>query len=242
MSTVVLGKELYTTLPDLVAPERTAVVVVDMQNDFCHADGLGARKGRDHRAAEAVVPRLARLLDAARAAGVLVVYCVNTQRVDGYYLAPAELGRRMKKSGGDPLLWTIDGTWGHEVVTPLKPRAEDIVVKKHRPSGFYQTDLEMVLRLRRIESLVITGVGTRGCVESTARDAQSRDFYILIPEDTTASQRAEWYEAAMLLMRTLYHWVGPAGDIEEIWARTSRAPRPAASSGSPVAVDVKPAH
>ncbi len=231
MSGPVFGKEVYTTLPELVAPRRTAVIVVDMQNDFCHPEGLGAHKGRDYRAAEAIVPRLARFLDAARAAGVLVVYCVNTQRADGLYLAPAELGRRMKKSGGDPLLWTIDGTWGHEVLASLAPRAGDVVVKKHRPSGFYQTDLDMILRLRRIESVVITGVGTRGCVESTARDAQSRDFYIMIPEDTTASQRPEWYQAAMLLMRTLYHWVGPAAEVEEIWTATATAGQAEARAG-----------
>lgn len=217
MSQVVFGKEVYTTLEEWVQPDRTAVLVIDMQNDFCHRDGVGAKKGRDWRSAEAIIPRLGAFLDKARAVGVRIVYCLNDQRADALYLAPAEIGRRMKKSGGDPLLWTIEGTWGHDVVAPLAPRPGDVIVRKHRPSAFYQTDLGMVLRTQRIVSLVITGVGTRGCVESTARDAQSRDFYIVIPEDTTASQRSEWYEAAMLLAASLYHWIGPSTEIEAIW-------------------------
>jgi len=223
MPQAVLGKTIYSNLEEWAAPDRTAILVVDMQNDFCNADGAGAKKGRDWRSADAIIPRLARFLEAGRAAGTPIIYCVNTQRADALYLSPAEIGRRMKKSGGDPLLWTIEGTWGHQVVDALTPRRNDIIVRKHRPSAFWQTDLEMVLRIRKIETVIITGVGTRGCVESTARDAQSRDFYVLIPNDTTASQRPEWYEAAILLMHSLYHYVGPAEAIERVWAAADRS-------------------
>ncbi|MBI4184719.1 MAG: cysteine hydrolase [Proteobacteria bacterium] len=231
MSKIVYGKEVYTTLEELVAPGRTAVLVVDMQNDFCHPEGSGAARGRSHQGAWRIVPRLASLLESARACAVPVVYCLNTQRPNALYLSPAELGRRMKKSGGDPLLWTIEGSWGHRVVDPIAPKPDDFIVLKHRPSAFHQTDLEFILRNLGIESVIVTGVGTRGCVESTARDAQSRDFYILIPEDTTASQRPEWYEAAILLMRTLYHWVGPSAEIEAAWA-AARADAGAASAAA----------
>ena len=219
MSQIVLGKEVFTTLEEWVRPEHTAVLVIDMQNDFCDVEGAGAKKGRDWRSADAIIPRLIGFLDNARVVGIPIIYCMNTQRSDALYLSSAEIGRRLKKSGGDPLLWTIDGTWGHQVVAPLAPRAADVIVRKHRPSGFHQTDLECVLGNLGIKSLILTGVGTRGCVESTARDAQSRDYYILIPEDTTASQRPEWYEAWIVLAHSLYHWIGLSIDIEAIWDR-----------------------
>lgn len=222
MSRIVHGKEIYTTLEELTAPGRTAIVVVDMQNDFCHPEGSGASKGRSHDDAWAIVPRLKSLLESARAVGVPVIYALNTQRDGALYMSAAELARRAKKSGGDPLLWTIEGTWGHQVVDPIAPQEGDFTVVKHRPSAFFQTDLDLILRNLGVECLIVTGVGTSGCVESTARDAQSHDYYVIIPEDTTASQKPEWFAAAMVIMKRLYHWIGPSAEIESVWAGGGR--------------------
>jgi len=213
----VFGRHVLNTLAEWIDPALCAVLVVDMQNDFCHPHGGGATRGRDCTSAQAIVPNISALLDAARGVGAPIFYCLNTQRADGSLLSAAEIGRRMKKSGGDPLLWTIEGTWGHEVLADLAACDGDYIIKKHRPSGFYQTDLEMLLRLAGRQSVIITGVGTRGCVESTARDAQSRDFYVLIPNDTTASQRPEWYEASFVLAPSLYHYTGASCDITNHW-------------------------
>ena len=218
MAVEVFGKRVLNTVAEWSDPDISAVLVIDMQNDFCHADGAGAQRKRDHTAARSVIPAIADLLKGARTKDVPIFYCLNTQRADGFYLSPAELARRMKKSGGDPLLWTIEGSWGHQVVDELAPQEGDHIIRKHRPSGFHQTDLEMLLRLAGRQSVIITGVGTRGCVESTARDAQSRDFYILLPSDTTASQRPEWYAASFLLAPSLYHFTGVSSEITKLWA------------------------
>jgi len=213
----VLGRTVLDNLAEWADPSRAAVVVVDMQNDFCHSDGAGANKGRDYTSGRSILPALAGLLAGARKVGVPIFYCVNTQRDDGSLLSAPEIARRIKKSGGDPLLWTIEGSWGHQVVDELKPQPKDFIVRKHRPSAFYQTNLEMLLRLHDRQTVIVTGVGTRGCVESTARDAQLRDFYVLVPADTTASQRPEWYQASMLLAASLYHFTGPVEDILNVW-------------------------
>jgi nicotinamidase-related amidase len=222
MAVEVFGKTVLNELSEWIDPALIAVLVIDMQNDFCHRDGAGAQRGRDYRAARSIIPAIAGILAGAREIGAPIFYCMNTQRADGSLLSPAEIGRRMKKSGGDPLLWTIDGSWGHQVVDELAPQAGDHIIRKHRPSAFYQTDLEMLLRLAGRQSVIVTGVGTRGCVESTAREAQSRDFYILIPSDTTASQRPEWYAASFVLAPSLSHYTGLATEITKIWSGRSR--------------------
>jgi nicotinamidase-related amidase len=217
MAVEVFGRRVLNTLAEWVDPATAAVIVVDMQNDFCHPDGGGAQRGRNYASGRAIIPNLVSLIASAREVGVPIFYCLNTQRADGSLLSAPEIGRRMKKSGGDPLLWTIDGTWGHQVIDEIAPREGDYIIKKHRPSGFYQTDLEMLLRLANRQSVIITGVGTRGCVESTAREAQSRDFYVLLPSDTTASQRAEWYAASFVLAPSLYHFTDSAAEITARW-------------------------
>jgi len=158
MSEIVHGKMVYTALEEMVTPGRCAVIVVDMQNEFCHPEGEGAKRGRSYQAAEKIIPRIKSFCDSARAVGIPIIYLMNTHRADALYHSSAELGRRMKKTGGDPLFWTIEGTWGHQIVEPLAPIAKDIIVRKHRPSGFYQTDIEMVLRNLNIECVIITGV------------------------------------------------------------------------------------
>lgn len=217
MAIDVFGKRVLNNLSEWIDPAIAAVVVVDMQNDFCHPKGAGALRGRDCTSARAIIPNLVSLIASARSVGVPIFYCLNTQRPDGSLLSPAEIGRRMKKSGGDPLLWTIDGTWGHAVIDEIAPREGDFIVRKHRPSGFYQTDLEQLLRLTNRQSVIITGVGTRGCVESTAREAQLRDFYVLLPNDTTASQRPEWYAASFVLAPSLYHFTDSGAEITARW-------------------------
>jgi len=217
MAVEVFGKRVLNNLAEWADPAIAAVIVIDMQNDFCHQKGAGAQRGRDCTSGRAIIPSLVSLIAAARRVGVPIFYCLNTQRADGSLLSSAEIGRRMKKSGGDPLLWTIEGTWGHAVIDEIAPHEGDYIVRKHRPSGFYQTDLEMLLRLENRKSVIITGVGTRGCVESTAREAQLRDFYVLLPNDTTASQRPEWYAASFVLAPSLYHFTDSAAEISACW-------------------------
>lgn len=210
-----------------VAPSRTALIVVDMQNDFCSAGGMMDRLGTDVGLVQATVPVLAGLLAAARAAGVLVVYLQNRTRSDGRYSAPADLLRKyLTYADEDDLLITLEGSWGEQVIAELEPERGDVVVK-HRPDGFERTQLGLILRSNGIESVLITGTSTFACVESTARRALMEDYYVTVIEDCVAATDADLQAASLTVMRAFFgaECVVPARVLAEVWA--------AAKAGAP---------
>ncbi|MDN5697460.1 MAG: cysteine hydrolase, partial [Rubrobacter sp.] len=150
-------------------PSRTALVIVDMQNDFVK-DG-GALQVPD---AEATIPRIRELLENARAAGAKIVYSQDTH------------------AQGDPE-WEIwpeharDGSWGHRIVDELSPREDELVVRKVRYDAFYGTHLDHFLRLWGVDTLVICGTVANICVHYTAASAALRFFDVVIPRDATSA-------------------------------------------------------
>src|SRR5690606_34693103 len=141
-------------------------------------------------------PRLGELLKAARSAGVTVVHVRNAYNTpDGRYLSDSFLDvatRRLKGRALIDIPMCEPGKWGADHPEGYGPRDGEPVVTKHRYSGFHQTDLELVLRTRGIRTVVTSGVATNVCVETTARDAFMRDFYVVFPSDASATS----YEAA----------------------------------------------
>lgn len=162
-----------------IVPEKTAMLVVDMQNDFVQ-EGAAIEVPR----ARSMVPRLNRLLDACRGAGIAVIYIhhvLRGGRIDAGRLAdhhePIRNGRAL-----------VAGTPNVEIYAPLEPRAGDLVVAKPRYSAFYGTELDAILRSRGIDTLVIGGTLTNVCCDSTARDAFSRDYKVIFLSDGTATR------------------------------------------------------
>jgi nicotinamidase-related amidase len=161
-----------------VDPAQTALIVVDMENDFV-AEGAPM----EIPAGRAMVPRLRRLIDECRSRGMLVVFTAHVHRRDGSdmglfddtYQAIAE--RR----------GLIEGEPGTEIYSELGRQPDDIVLKKHRYSAFHATDLDMVLRGRRIETVVVTGVSTENCCHATARDAMFHDYKVIFLVDCNAT-------------------------------------------------------
>lgn len=153
----------------LLEPARTALVVVDMQNDFVK-DG-GTLQVPD---AEATIPRIRELLQSAREAGARVLFSQDTH------------------TEGDPE-WEIwpeharDGSWGHRIVDELVPREDELVIRKVRYDAFYGTHLDHFLRLWGVESLVICGTVANICVHYTAASAALRWFDVIIPRDATSA-------------------------------------------------------
>lgn len=200
------GKQVFTTLDELVDPRHTALVVVDMQKDFCLPGGAFDQLGVDISMYPPMVPRLARLIEVARRAGVLVIYVQMTVLEGRRSESPAQIRFNLRlhwANHGDvePLAYTTDGSVGQEVIPELAPQPGDLTIKKYRSSGFWGTNLDMLLRSNGIQSVVMTGCTTEGCVESTSRDALFNDYYVVVAEDCVASDDRAQHDASLLLMR-----------------------------------------
>jgi ureidoacrylate peracid hydrolase len=199
------------TLSELVNPANSAVIVVDMQNDFCHPEGSNAKAGTDVSAAMAMAPTLQRLLDGARAVGTSVIFiqCIHTNETD----SEAWIGR----GNGRSLNTCREGTWGTEFygVAPLE--GEPVVIK-HRYSAFINTRLDSVLRTLKIKNIILTGVGTNVCVESTARDGFMLDYNVVFTSDGTAAGSMDMHESTLTNIRRHFGTVVSCDEILDAWA------------------------
>ena len=164
------GKRVYTELVELVEPSHTALIVIDMQKDFCSRDGSFANQGLDLSVYESMVPRLAKLLDAARSFGVTVIHLQMTTLPGHRVESPAQIRFNMLQrpvGGTEPVsvVYTVEGTEGHQIIPELSPIASEFIVPKYRSSGFWGTNLDMILGSNGLETVIVTGCTTEGCVE-----------------------------------------------------------------------------
>ena len=198
----------------------TAVIVVDMQNDFGSPGGMFDRAGIDIKPIQDIVEPISAVLQAARSEGMLVVYLKMAFQPDlsdsSYPDGPTWVKHRQLEAGepttapdGTPSRILIRDTWNTEIVDELQPQADDIVIYKNRYSGFYNTTLETALRGRGIENVVVVGATTSVCVDSTVRDAVFRDLHCLVLEDCTAEPIAfdaprSNHDATLLTLELLF--------------------------------------
>jgi ureidoacrylate peracid hydrolase len=218
--TVRAHAELLTTLEAKVASEHTALVVIDVQNDFCAPDGMMAREGLDVTAAQEMADRLPTLLEAAREAGVLVIFVRNVYSTESnWYLSDVWLeqaGRRRSGSYTERAVCAPD-SWEGDFYGDVRPRADEPIVTKHRFDAFLRTDLETILRAHHIRTVVFTGVATNVCVETTARQAFLRDYYVVIVRDGTATYSEEEHEASLRTMDRYFGEVADLQQVERLW-------------------------
>ncbi len=214
------GKQVFTELSELVDPAHSALVVVDMQRDFCHPGGAFDRLGVDISMYPPVIPRIARLIAGARGAGVQVIYIQMTVLPGRKSESPAQirfnLRMHLAQTAGEALGYTADGSPGQEILPELAPVDGDLVVKKYRSSAFWGTNLDLLLRSNGIKSLIVAGCTTEGCVESTARDALFNDYYVVVVEDCVASDDRAQHEASLLLMRHRFD-IATAEEVLRVW-------------------------
>ena len=223
----IAGKSVFTELAELVHPAHTALIMVDMQCDFIEPEGAFGRMGIDLTMYAASRPRLAALLAAARASGTMIVHLQNTALPGRMSDSPSYIRFNMRmhmaaRRDGPPLQYTVPGTPGHDFVSEFAPLPGEPVVRKYRSSGFWGTNLDMLLRSNAIKSIVVTGATTEGCVESTARDGLFNDYYVIVPEDCVASDDPAQHEASLLLMRHRFDVV-PSSEILEMWSGAASA-------------------
>jgi len=212
-----------------INPAQSAVVVVDMQNDFGSEGGMFALAGIDVSGIRKTIAPTARVLAAARRAGVTVVYLKMGFRPDlsdaGGPDAPNWLKHRPLSAGeavtapdGTASRILIRDTWNTAIVPELAPEPGDVVLYKHRYSGFYGTDLDNVFKTRFTKNLIFTGCTTSVCVESTIRDAMFRDYTCLLLADCTAEPighdlpRSN-HDASLLVIQLLLGWVSESSEL-----------------------------
>lgn len=216
------GKLVYSTLEELVDPKHTALLVIDMCNEPTHQEGYFARKGANLSAVAAIVEPIAEMLDAARRAGTLVVHVQQANLPEGRTDSPAwlrlkNIAYKFSEQDGPNDDYCIDGTWGAEINAKLTPKHGDVIVRKQHASAFIGTNLDMVLRSSRIETVVIVGTSSYGCVLNTAMDASCFDYYSVIVEDLIAGPNAKLHAAALDILRSR-HDMAQRDDILRIWA------------------------
>ena len=165
-----------------LSPRSAAVIVVDMQHDFVSPDGMFGRAGIPLEGIRAVVEPTRRVLEAAREADILVVYLAMQFKTDLSNLGPAcapnrtrhlamGVGQSLDAPDGTSSRVLVGDTWNTRVIDEFAPHSDYIIIPKHRYSGFFETDLDAVLRERGVTTLIFTGCTTSVCVESTLRDA-----------------------------------------------------------------------
>ena len=226
-----LGKQVYSTLEEIVGPAHTAIIVVDMQNDLVSMDRPSAKPGAPPPSSRRIISALQNLIAAGREAGVRIVHIMFANDENYAGAAPAWIYYSERESPthgtfASNLKVCFDGTWGQQIIPELAPQPGDFVVKKRRLGGFWKTDLDLVLRSNGIESVVVTGTATSGCVYDTAMGAFAHDYYTVIAPDCIAGGDGFLHEMGMALM--LDRFDGPSS--EEVITAWAAAKASAASS------------
>ncbi len=200
-------------LAAMIDPKHTALLVIDVQNDFFHSDGALGRREGDIFPIQRAVPPLVRFLAEARQVGlpILFVRHINTE-----WSEPSSWALELRAACGvERRVVCREGSWGAEYYQ-VEPRPGELQIAKRRYNAFLYTDLDLILRGRGIKTLILTGGLTDVCVETTAWDAYMRDYHIIVLEDCCGTITQERHEATLTRMGRL-GLVAPSPHIVEAW-------------------------
>jgi nicotinamidase-related amidase len=207
-------------VPLAVALAKTALIIIDMQRDFLEPGGFGEALGNDvSRLATTIKPCRA-ILDVARRRGLLVIHTREGHRPDLSDAPPAKLercapGLRIGAPGPMGRI-LIRGEPGHDIVAALYPAVGEPVIDKPGKGAFYQTELELMLRNRGIENLIVCGVTTEVCVNTTVREANDRGYRCIVLADCCGSYFPEFHEAGLAMIKAqggIFGWVSSSKPV-----------------------------
>lgn len=216
--------------PIAIQTSKTAIIVVDMQNDFGTKGGMFDLAGIDISMIQKAVSPTAKVLTAARESGIKIIYLKMGYRPDLSDLGTVDsvnrtrhlqfmhVGKAVRAPDGTASRILIRDTWNTDIVAALKPQVGDVVIYKTRFSGFYETELHSILKGLGIKHLIITGCTTSVCVDSTIRDAMFRDYQPVLLADCTGEPigyglpRSN-HEASLLTIQALLGWVSSSGEF-----------------------------
>ena len=218
-----------TTLEQQVQPGHTAVLVVDMQNDFCAEGGYLQRKyGVDTAASAPLAANIMALVQAARDGGALVVWIKAIYDED---LISAAHRARSRALGGGETVCASD-SWGADFYAGVQPLPDEPVINKHRYSAFHGTDLAARLDERGIKTLILTGVSTNVCVDSTLRDGFFAGYHVVLPEDCVSAGDDQLQAATLATVAGNFGFVSRCASFPQYPQRSKSPVHPA----SPVAI------
>jgi nicotinamidase-related amidase len=191
--------------PLVIERDCTALIIIDMQRDFLEPGGFGAALGNDVSRLQAAVAPIRSVLSAARRVGMLIIHTREGHRSDLSDAPPLKVER------GDPKLRIgspgpmgrilVRGEPGHDIIPELYPIAGEPVIDKPGKGAFYQTDLELMLKNRSIETLLVCGVTTEVCVNTTVREANDRGFRCVVLSDCCASYFPDFHSAGLAMIK-----------------------------------------
>ncbi len=211
MSRVTINAEPEPITIDL---DKTAVIIIDMQRDFLEPGGFGETLGNDVSRLVAAVEPCRAVLAAARGRGMLVIHTREGHRPDLSDAPPAKVERGSPSlrigSPGPMGRILVRGEPGHDIIPALYPAAGEPVIDKPGKGAFYQTELELMLRNRRIENLLVCGVTTEVCVNTTVREANDRGYRCVVLDDCCASYFPHFHEAGLAMIKAqggIFGWV-----------------------------------
>jgi len=197
-----------------LTPQNTTLLVIDMQTDFCGKGGYIDGLGYDISLGRACIEPISRLLSVFRKLGFWVMHTREGHRPDtsDAFRAKVERGAPALRIGAPGPMGRIliRGEPGHAIVPELAPEPGEPVVDKPGKGAFYATDLELILRTRGIEALIVCGVTTEVCVHTTVREANDRGYRCIVPADCTASYFPEFHEVALRMVSAqggIFGWV-----------------------------------
>ena len=200
-------------------PSTTALLMIDMQRDFVEPKGFGEMLGNDVSLIRRCIAPCARVLAAARQAGLFVIHTREGHRPDLSDCLPAKLTRGGKTFIGEagPMgRILVRGEYGHDIIPELYPIDGEPIIDKPGKGAFFDTDLGLILRTRGIQSLIVCGVTTEVCVQTTAREANDRGFEVLVPEDCCASYFPEFHRVTLEMIKAqgaIVGWISDAAHV-----------------------------
>jgi len=213
-------KRMLRTLSQKVNPSHAALLVIDVQNDFCAKGGLLDRQGFDLTLIKEMVPRLKDFIAAARNHGTTVFFIKNVYNgPNDWYLSDVFLEQMTRRMGTAYTGYRVcePNSWGGSFYGGVEPLEGEAVIVKHRFSAFQSTDLNLILRSRGIRTLIVTGVVTNVCVESTARDGFFNDYYIVLVGDCCASPAQEDHRQTLKNIDRFFGQVVSANEVMNCW-------------------------
>ena len=210
--------EMLELGPDIT---RSALIVVDMQNDFVHPEGAFAERAKENPAAKidmellaSPIPEIGRLAEAFRDAGQPVVYIAHVVKPD--YSDAAFPYWRTKRSGNRTFI--VEDTWGAQIVDDLAPKEGEHLVVKKGYGGFANTPLDTILRNMGVNTCVVTGVTTAVCVSTTVRGGVEQNYRMILVSDATAETQKEFHEAELKTMARVFAEVKTTDEVIDMLA------------------------
>ena len=216
-----------------LAAEQTALIVIDMQNAYTSEGGYLDLAGFDVSKTQPVVENIQKAVDAAHAAGIQVIYFKNGwdaeyKEAGGLDSPNFHKSNALKTMRQQPELQgklLAKGGWDFELIDALQPLPQDIVIEKPRYSGFFNTALDSMLRVRGIRNLVFVGIATNVCVESTLRDGFFLEYFgVALADACYQAGPVEAHEASLYNIKTFFGWVSDTAHFVDTFKTSSQQP------------------